>query len=349
MLRLSDIAAKAGVSPSTVSVVLNDGHTAVRISEKTRQKVLRASEELGYRANHMARAIRTGNSRMLGFMGGDLRNENVGCMLAGAVEEAERADFTVHYLPLPHDEGDAHQMIRRSAELRLMGVMALHLPMPMLQELWAEAVRYDYPLVLLDSPAPFDDLPQVRAHDEEGVAAAIAHLAGLGHRRIGLISGRAQSSLTTVRETAFRETLARFGLEARQEWMASGDFRLIEPNLVAAQQLLILPAARRPTAIFCASDKMALAVVQTAHKMKLRVPDDLSVIGYGDLSFAQYASPRLTTVAQPFEEMGRAAVRYLLEKSLATAAPEGNSSQDEPHIVLPTRLVERESTGRVPR
>ena len=313
MLRMSDIAKRAGVSQSTVSFVLNGRDTAVRISDKTRQKVLEAVSELGYRQNHVARAMRTGNSQMLGFVGGDLCNENVGCMLGGALQEAESHGFTLKILP--HSEGtDGMATIRRTSELRLMGVAALHLPAELVQSLHEETQHCGTPMVLLDTPVPLGGVPQVATDDAGAVHAGVRHLAELGHKRIALVSSDPISVLAPLRENAFGAALREANLEWNPDDFVRGDFSKHAPNVAAARALLDRSAHCRPTAIFCLGDAIAATVIQVAGAMGLRVPADVSVVGFGDLHIASLCSPPLTTLAQPFRLMGRLAVRHLLDQ-----------------------------------
>ncbi len=312
MLRISDIAARAGVSSATVSFVLNDRHAEERISEKTRNKVLEAAEELGYRSNQMARAMRTGNTLMLGMLGGDTGEEPVGKMVAGALQAADERGYTLKIL---RDSlgGSAQQVIRRCSELRLMGVIALHLPPQTLSELRSEAGRYGYPLVLMDARSEMSDMPQVVSDDEAGIEAGVAHLVGLGHTKIAFISGEELSTLSALRENAFGRAMQRRGLALPESYVARGDYHLHEPSVHAAHSLLGLPSEERPTAIFCSGDLIALATLQVAHELQLSVPRDLSVVGFANFRVSAFATPQLTTVEQPFAEMGRAAVNLLLE------------------------------------
>lgn len=313
MLRMSDIAQRAGVSQSTVSFVLNGRDSAVRISDKTRQKVLAAADELGYRQNHLARAMRTGNSLMLGFLGGDLCNEHVGCMLDGALHEADLHGFTLKILP--HREGaDGLATIRRTSELRLMGVAALHLPRPLVQSLHEETLHCNTPMVLLDTPISLEGVPQVATDDAGGVRAGVRHLVELGHTRISLVSSDPISVLVPLREAAFRDALQDAGLSFEEKNLVRGDFRKHEANVVATRALLDRPQSERPTAILCAGDVIAAAVLQVASDLDLRVPTDVSVVGFGDLSIASLSNPPLTTLRQPFRLMGRLAVRHLLDQ-----------------------------------
>jgi len=373
MIRMSDIAARAGVSQSTVSFVLNGQHEAVRISEATRLRVLQAAEELGYRPNHVARAVRTGNTRAVGIIGGDLSVEHVGIMLGGVLDELNRHGYTLKVLRLGGEGEPTMPVIRRCAELRLMGVIAMHLPLPMLEEFREEARRYVYPLVLLDSRVPETDLPQVVSDDAGGIASAVDHLAALEHRRIALINGEAISTLARGRELAFREAMSRHGLAARDELVLAGDFRFHEINEEMARGLLELSPALRPTAIVCSSDRIALTVLHMARRLGLDVPGDVSVVGFSDFSASRFCWPALTTVAQPFEEMGCAAARHLLRRGeiqrpprparlgrqpkggpnghspAPTQAPSPEAEAGGVIEMLPTQLIVRQSTAPAPR
>ena len=351
MLKMSDIAQRAGVSSSTVSFVLNDRHEAARISETTRQKVLAAAEEMGYRANHGARAMRTGNTRMVGIMGGDIGMEQVGKMVAGALEEIESHDYTLKLLPTPAGGSveAAQGIVRRSSELRLQGAIAMHLSTQAIEVFEAEAKRYKYPLLLLDTRAPDSALPEVVSDDEGGIAAAIEHLVGLGHRRIALISGASSDAIVPVRQRVFQAELQRHGLNAPTKYLQSGDFGWREPSAQAAHALLNLPAAERPTALFCMGDLIAMAALQVASQVGLKVPHDLSIIGFADFAMAQFANPPLTTVRQDFGAMGKAAARQILQlcgQNEKIDLPAQFNSYSER---VPTQLIVRGTCGPVPK
>ena len=347
MLKMSDIAQQAGVSASTVSLVLNGRHEQLRISEGTRQKVLRAAEEAGYRTNHQARATRTGKTRMVGIVGGALGTEQVARMVAGALDEIEAHDYTLKLLP--SHPGDSPQMVqqivRRGSELRLAGVIALHLPPTTLQLLQTEAANCRTPLVLLDTRAP-GELTQIVSDDRGGITAVVAHLHGLGHRRIAMISGAPISTLASPREAAFGAAMQQYGLEVPPVLVQSGDFLERAPNLRAARALLDVAPTARPTALFCAGDFIALSALQVAAELQLRVPTDLSVVGFADFNVAEFAAPPLTTVRQDFAAMGARAARRLLQLCDADAL----NAPSAPNLLelLPTQLIVRGTTGPAP-
>ena len=336
-----DIAARAGVSQTTVSFVLNDRDSAARISVETRDRVLEAARELGYSTNHLARAMRTGDTRMIGFLGGLLTNEPVGAMLSGAIEEAASVGYTVKVLRVGAPGFAWHQLIGRIAEWRLSGVIALHLPQAMLEELWLDVRRGETPLVLLDSRVPVETVPHILSDDHYGVARAIEHLADLGHRRIAFLTGDEFSTLTRYREEAFRS-------EMQKRWPGApivierGSFGEREQSLQAAQRLLQMPREQRPTAMLCAGDNIALAARQMAAQLKIDVPRELSLIGFANTQAAIYCTPPLSSVAQPFEQMGRAAVQQLLRLA---KAKHSECVEDVISTVLPTEFIERASTA----
>lgn len=355
MLKMSDIANRAGVSPTTVSFVLNDRPEASRIREKTRLKVLQAAEELGYRSNHWASAVRTGNTKMLGFLGGNTEEEHVGRMLQGALEAADAQGYTLKLLRLDSFDDSARQVIRRSSELRLMGMLALHLPQDTLEELHSEARESGTPLVLMDARSASRDITQVVSDDEGGIAAGIEHLVQLGHSKIAMICDQSKTpiSLSTTRKEAFLAAMSRHNLPVLPDYVQDGAFRLREPSARAAHFLLTLPPERRPTAIFCSGDLMALATLQMASELGIRVPQELSIVGFANMTFTEFA--QLTTIEQPFMQMGRTAVETLLG-IIRDKNHEENDKTSTPHLaeedskikVLPTRLIQRASTAPPP-
>lgn len=353
------VAARAGVAQASVSAVLNGG-MGRSVSPATRQRILEAAEELGYRRNHAAGAMRTGNTHMLGWIGGELGEEQVGKMLSGALEAADAQGYTLKILRLG-DLGNAQQVIRRSSELRLMGVLALHLPFATQSELHHEAKRYGYPLVLVDGRAGESEIPCIASDDEGGIQAGVDHLVALGHRRIAFISGgEEKSALYSARKDAFLSAMLGHGLSVPPDLIGHGEFSSRAPSQKAAHELLCLSPERRPTAIFCSGDLIALATMQVARLLCVNVPDELSIVGFANMSASEFVSPPLTTIEQPFADIGRAAVRLLLEvvegqfqgaadkPGSALQSPSKEASPTFNPMRLPTRLIERASTAPAP-
>jgi len=344
MISMSDIAEKAGVSRSTVSLVLNRRHEALRISEATSQRVLEAAAALGYRPNEMARAVATGKNHVLGFLAAEPSAEYIAAMLTGAIEEAQTQDYLVKVMRLGDDEND-RRVVQRCIESRLAGVVCVYLQ----DDLQDELVRYNIPIARLDSSSERPLGVRVTSDDSNGSRLAVEHLVALGHRRIGFIGGDREGTTSRQRERGYREGMKTHGLMISERDVRYGNWET-NRTMEATREVLTAarPPAERPTALLCANDVIAMAVLRAAHSLGLRVPEDLSVVGFANLAFSEYADPPLTTVAQPFQEMGRMAVRCLL------AEQEGEDQEDtdsRPHAVeqvLPTRLVVRESTAVAP-
>jgi LacI family transcriptional regulator len=340
MVRMTDIAVEAGVSRSTVSLVLNNKHTAVGIPESTRRRVLIAATQLGYHPNELARAMVTGKNRVIVYLLHDPSQEVASRILKGALNEAEQHGYLVKLVGRegPFDERD----IQRCVELRPVGVMALYVAPSMTGYLQNEMARYQIPVVLLDSSFPLEGVTRVLSNDIEGIWQGISHLHSLGHRRIAYISGSRASGAAALREEGYWRAMAQLGLPVPDGYVTYGGWK-IEQTEEAAEQLLQHPHGR-PTALFCADDKMALVASRTANHLGFRVPEDLSIVGFADLEMARYGNPPLTTVAQPFADLGAAAVRSLL------AASKCLERQEEPQIdevLLPNHLVVRKSTAPV--
>jgi DNA-binding LacI/PurR family transcriptional regulator len=199
------------------------------------------------------------------------------------------------------------------------------------------------PIAFLDTSYHRDWGIHIVTDDEMGCRLALEHLRELGHRRIGFIGGKNERGMSQLRELFFRQIAAEMGLEVRPESIAHGDWN---PDVAFDITLGMMNLPQRPTAIFCANDEMATGVQRAGRHLGLKLPDQLSVIGFSDVALARLADPALTTVAQPMEEMGQQATRSLLDVILENGKGVdvwGSSTK----WMLPTRLVVRESTGRV--
>lgn len=352
MLKISDIAQHVGVSATTVSYVLSDGPAAARISPETRAKILKAAEELGYRSNHFARAMRTGDTKMLGVLGGRTEEPHVGRMIEGTLDAADAHGYTLKLLRLHAMGNSARHAIRRSSELRLSGILALHLPEDTLEELHLEAHKYQTPLVLMDTYCQNAQIHQVVSDDEGGFSLGVQHLAQLGHRKIGMVKGGGTTAIGVARKYAFVRALAAHGLQPEESLVQEGSFHDRAASVEAARRLLTLPEGQRPTAIFCASDLMALATLRAARELGLDVPRQVSVIGFSNMIHCEYAYPALTTIDQGFQTMGSTALNLLLgliaargqEHNEAAGAKEATPAPAGNVTLLPTSLVVREST-----
>jgi LacI family transcriptional regulator len=327
MPNMREIARRAGVSYTTVSYVLSARNSPRGISEATRQKVLQIAGELGYRRNELARAVVTGRRAILGFVADAHGNnaEYLARVLTGAAERASERGLLLKTLQIG-SEADIASAAEQCAAWRVAGVVAV-------------ALRPEHRGSLIDalerhgiSQATVEDVPTggpektVLSDEACGMGEALAHLKALGHSRIAYLAAAKGEPVSERRIARFREAMGPSAPVVHGDWWDP------ERAEVAARKLL-LPSPR-PTAILCCGDPAAMVTLRTARALGLRVPEDLSVIGYGDYVMATYADPPLTTVAQPFAALGRAAVDVLLDENATTS-------------LIPAILMVRGTTGQV--
>ena len=338
MVTMSDVAARVGVSQAMVSYVLNGRKSGPPVRPEMRERILRAATDLGYRRNDLARAMASGKNYVLGFITHVPGDENSNRIMLGAQEEASDQGYVIKMLPMPGFP-DYAQAFARLAEQRLAGVMALNFKSDAVECLRAETQRFEIPVVLLDDPPPQNWAPSVVSDDADGLKQAIAHLRGLGHRRIGFVSAQSGSPLAEQRQASFLCLMDENALPVPESFVISTNWKnqgIIENGL----RRLLHPGrdlSTYPTALLCAGDFIAMVALRVARSLHFDVPRDLSIVGFADFLFASYADPPLTTIAQPYEEMGRLGVRCLLNPS-----PEPPAAST---IRVPTRLIVRESTG----
>lgn len=328
---LSQVAAQAGVSKGTVSKVLNGRPD---VGEDTREKVRAAVAALGYTGS-AARRPRT--AIVLVF---DTLESNYSLqVMAGAVDACGRADADLMLSTLPSlEQGDvppfSDEWFARCGRTGETAVIAVTTPLTTKQV--AAAAHAQVPLVVID---PVNSLPStvpsIGSTNWAGGYEATAHLLELGHRRIGHLSGAGRSVPARERLAGYRSALESAGVPHDPELVTGGGFSY-EAGFGGAQELLQLE--HPPTALFAASDEAALGAFEAARQASLRVPEDLSVVGFDDTLIARWASPKLTTVRQPLHAMGEMAV----ERAVTLLA--GGSRRVHP-LQLQTSLVARSSTA----
>jgi LacI family transcriptional regulator len=347
-----DVARLAGVSRATVSYVANglaDGQ--VPISEETRRRVLEAIEELGYVPDARAQALRSGSTKTIGLILPDIRNPHFWQTADGVEQELRAAGY--HLLlssaDLNPDYGkDVFKELsrRRIDGLILMGAFIFQLEEA--QKTLSHLLKRRFPITRIgEHPAIDCVVSDYRAVTQ----AAIAYLLSLQHRRIGLIFGvqppwesfQAAGLPVIYEEGAdrllpYQDSLRAAGLPVDPELIVMCG-PAIEDGYQAALQLLSLPA--RPTALLVINDLLAIGALRAASDLGLRVPADLSVVGYDDIPLADFLVPRLTTSSKDVVTVGRAAVKLLLARI---------QDPDRPHqrVDIPARFIIRESTGPAP-
>lgn len=329
----ADVARRAGVSRTTVSFVLNDRPDA-SIAEETRRRVLAAAEELGYHVHGAARALAGGGSQTIGLvLRQDPEQVAADALLAdtlwGIGEEVHRHGFRVLVEPLPPRGGHYSDLVRSQ---RVDGLIVSG-PRSDDEEL-AVLVGEEFPIILQGS-LPGLAAPSIDVDNEAGAREAVAHLIALGHRQIGCVTN-APRAYTAAQErlTGYSDALGAAGLAFDERLVVEGAFDATS-GWQAMQELI----RRAPdvTAVFVASDVVAFGALRALREASLRVPHDVSVVGFDDIALARHFDPPLTTVHLPARALGQAAGRALVERL------EGRLGADR--LLLDTRMVVRDSTA----
>jgi LacI family transcriptional regulator, galactose operon repressor len=327
---IREIAERAGVSIATVSRVLNGRGD---VSDETRELVSRVIQENGYTANRSARGLSAGRTGLVGVLVPLLFPAYFAGLLAGAAEAFAEGDLQIVLSPTEGEHDREVSVLKRLHGLTDGALIILP------NESSDELVRLldgGYRFVVLDPLMPLDTrIPSVSAAHTSGADQAMRHLLALGHRRIAHITGPSGWVATEERLRGYHAALGAAGilpdpaltLEALPE---------VDAGREATERLLDL--AEPPTAIFCFNDNAAVGAIQAARARGLRVPEDLSVVGFDDVEYATMVTPALTTVRQPLAEMGRTAVSLLIRLL-------ERQRFETLHVELATRLVVRDSTA----
>jgi DNA-binding LacI/PurR family transcriptional regulator len=340
MKTMRDVAERAGVSATTVSLVLNGRQpSGGPISPETQQRVLGAAKELGYRRNALVQAVVSGHNRALGFLAVGIGHEFTARVLSAAIDEAESAGYSMQVLRLKDSSLD-RDVIERCIEMRLAGLITVDINPDSLEYLRIEMQPHSVPIAFLDTSYHRRWGIHIVTDDETGCRLALEHLVALGHSRIGFLGGRPDRGMFQVREQGFRKCMGEMGLS-----IAPGHIVSSPPGSwdIPEAAVAMLSSPQRPTAVLCAADGMAVWLQRAARRQGLRLPQQLSIIGFADLSVASSVDPALTTVAQPIEEMGYHATRLLLGE--VQREDRSSSVWDHPtEEILPVRLIVRDST-----
>lgn len=334
---IADVAKLAQVSKMSVSRVLN-GQAGV--SESTRQRIMEAVEHLGYVPNPGSRP-HANATRMIALLITDITTTYMGEIIRGVSGAAERLNYGL----MLYTQGNLRSMNhaeRTKYYLSLLNntmVDGVLMVVPLDYEVIVKDLKeHDLNYVIIDHHNGTGNEPSVTATNRKGVLDAMRHLLALGHRRIGFITGRMDIACSHDRLQGYRDGLAELGLPFEPELVLEGDFT--QPTGFRQAQAL-LQLSERPTAIITSNDLMAFGTMDAAKAAGLQVGQDLSIIGFDDVYMASQVYPPLTTIRQPMFEMGEAAFEMLVAllegRTMLTVRRE-----------LPTELIIRESTGRVP-
>lgn len=329
---IADVARLAGVSPMTVSRVVN-GQASVL--PQTRETVEEAIRKLGYVPNLAARSLAGGRQFRIALLYANPSAAWLSEFLVGALAEASAADAQL--LVEQWVEGEASDVtIKRLMDHRIDAVL---LPPPLADNaaLISDLRGAGLPVAQVAAGAPSDLAHAVTIDDEAAAHAVTTRLIAWGHRRIGFIAGSPDQTASALRQAGYVRALGEAGITANADWVMQGDFTF-RSGLAAGLHLLGQPS--RPTAVFASNDDMAAGAVAAAHRLRLEIPAHVSICGFDDTAIATATWPELTTVRQPVADMARRATRLLVE-ALDGVAPKGSPR----HLRLEFALVGRGSDG----
>jgi LacI family transcriptional regulator len=330
MVTIKDVARAASVSIATASRALNDSDL---VTPETRDRVRDAAGKLHYTPHTGARSLITRRTHMIGILLPDLYGEFFSEIIRGIDQAAQQAGFHCLVSSARHT-GPPLEAALRSMRGRVDGLILMSPEFT--GDLSRRTLPQGFPVVLVHCPP--SDLPHdsLMVANAEGARAMVKHLAGLGHRRIAIISGAEGNFDAAERLRGYREAMAECGLVAAPALEAAGDFGE-ESGAAAARALMALPDP--PTAIFAANDSMAFGALSALRELGLRVPEDVALGGFDDIPMARYMTPALTSVHVDISALGARAAERLL-KTLLYPADQAPSRE-----ILPTTLVIRQSCG----
>ncbi|MEV6318735.1 LacI family DNA-binding transcriptional regulator [Streptomyces sp. NPDC051776] len=332
MVSIKDVARQAGVSVGTVSNVINRPDT---VSEVTRTRVLSAIDRLGYVRSESARQLRAGRSRIMALLVLDMGNPFFVDVARGAERAARAAGLGVMVCNSGESPSEEADYLALFAEQRVRGVMVT--PADVTGRNLAAFRRHGIPLVFADRVAPSQEGCSVSVDDVMGGTLAVRHLVAGGHRRIAYVAGPMHLPQCRDRHTGALRAAAEAGLPAESVTLVEAEHLDVQAGRDAGARLLGLPD--RPSAVFCANDLIALGVLQAMYAAGVRVPDEVSIVGYDDIEFAAAATVPLTSVRQPAFRIGSTAARLLIEETGDAAG-----AHEHQKIVFRPELVVRASS-----
>lgn len=341
MVSQNDVAKRAGVSNAVVSYVVNNGPR--RTTKETREKVLKAIQELGYRKNNVARSLKTNTSNVIGLIIPDSSNAFFSEVAKGIEYEVYKQGYTLMFgnsgTSIVRQENYIETFISQLVD----GIILLTTPFPKEQQSLIQ--KYNTPVVVIDPEIslPEHDLKDifvVSVDNRKGGFLAGNYLVGKGHKNMAVIAGAEKVPPATFRVDGFQSAINRAGINCQVIW--AGDH--FDDGYKAATKLL--SSSNPPTALFACNDLLALGILRAACDLNIKVPDQLAVVGFDDIDIANYSCPRLTTIRQPKYEMGQIAAKILinkiksgsLEKDTGNVPPTRANSE-----TLNTELIIRES------
>ncbi|MEP6850258.1 MAG: LacI family DNA-binding transcriptional regulator [Acidobacteriota bacterium] len=329
-MRIKDIAREAGVSTATVSHVINK---TKYVSDETREKVQKAIKKFNYHPNAHAQMLALGRSKMIGLLVSDISNPFFPEIIKSIEAGVFASGYNLILLNTNYDTERAVEYVQRLIQMKVAGIILMTAEFD--QALIDEAKKKKTSIVFHDLGIVGERMSNIILDYAVGIDEAVQHLVSLGHTNIVHIAGAREIHSAGVRRQAFLDSMKRYLPKEKRPKIYEGDFRFEGGRRAASQ---VLAEKVRPTAVIVANDLMALGAMQEFKAAGLHVPQDISIVGFDDISFASLSEPALTTVCSPRVEIGRRAFEALM------------LTVDKPHqmgieVRVPTYLINRESTA----
>jgi len=333
-LDIRDVAEHARVSIATVSRTINRVPT---VDKDLARRVWKAIEELNYFPNTQARALVSGRSRLFGLLISEITNPFFPELIQGFEDFAIENNYEILIGSTNYDPERMEICIRRMIERNVEGVavMTFGIEEPLLDEL----VSRNIPMVFVDAASPSEKVSTLAVDYHHGIREGVQHLAALGHRKLAFISGPIHQKSCQLRKAAFLRAAEEIGVQPAAEWLVEGNHTL-EGGTRAMEE--ILKNKDLPTAVMCSNDMTAIGALRVLAKAGIRVPEDISVIGFDDIHLAEFVYPPLTTVRMARNDLARAAFSALRSHVEPTQA---HTRKSWP---IQTKLTVRQSTGYAP-
>ena len=339
-VNLRTLAEHLELSQTTVSLVLNNSPSAKSIPQETRNRVLEAATRLNYRPNYFARSLRQSRSMSVGVLAPDLSEGYFTRVMSGVVQELNRAHY--FYFTACHDWNREliEQYPRMLVERAVDGFLLLNTP--------ADQIAVPVPVVAISAHSEVHNVTNIILDHHKAVGIALIHLYELGHRRIAFMRGPKAIPDSEYRWQSIQQVAGEIGLRIDPTlviridsagWSIKTGHHPMAPEIGYKPMQVLLEKTHDFSAIFCFNDIAAIGAIRALKDAGLRVPEDVSVVGFDDIQSAAYSTPSLTTVRQPLFEMGQRGAQILLERIADREAPHVSE------IVMAPELVVRESTG----
>lgn len=334
-LSIHEVARRAKVSIATVSRTING---VPSVAPQLSRRVWRVIEELGYYPNTQARSLVSGRSRIFGLIVSEITNPFFPEIVQGFEDIAVQHNYEILTTSTVHDPKRVALSVRRMIERRVEGVAIVTFGME--EALFDDLKSRKIPLVFIDVGPPLPRVSNIKIDYLHGIRQAVQHLAALCHKNIAFISGPLMLKSAVARQRAFIQSMQEIGLPIDEQYLIEGNHTM-EGGMEALKQILLFP--KRPTAVICSNDMTAIGVMRQGYEAGLRIPQDLSLVGFDDIRLAQFIIPPLTTIKMSQTEIARMAFNALLAE-VQRPVPSPNGSE----YVLRTSLMLRDSTAMAP-